>query len=407
MRRLIILLLSFAIPSFGAYTLSYDINMSPYAGGEDLLFGTRVIEKGSIALNNKTGADRSRSLPARAWRALELSLIYFPLNFFASVVQHEVFGHGYRIRDIHRDGVSVKGYQFNAPPPFGSGSAETQFSFFPRRVFLPQLTTISMAGIEAQSILASQTGFKWTSSERIDPRQVALYLVSRYALNIYGTDVSFSNPENDLSAYTKSLNHTYLESNLSIYHLKKIGLINLIDPFTYLSTYAWFKYVLSGKEAKIRIKYLPSLRLGLSPFGPEYFLDQYLHNIYLYLKGARHAENTYFGFGIFAPILFKKNGWSLGLRFDFWNQPKLLLKSGRFALRCLDLGGKADQKTPLYSYHEQHEMRCGCGGSFIGSYQKSDALGFEIEFGGKTPGFLPGNSLYAAPIIRASYLASF
>ncbi len=413
MKRLTFLLIFSAIPFWGAeavYKLSYDINMSPYAGGEDLLFGTRVVERGSIYLDQKTGAHLSRSLPARAWRAVELSLIYFPLNFFTSIVQHEVFGHGYRIRDINRNAISVNGYQFDFPPPYGSGNAETRFSFIPSRIFLPELTTISIAGIEAQSILAFQTSFKWLSLKRIDPRQVALYLVSRYALNIYGTDDSLNSNENDLTSYTQTLNHTYSDGSLSVSHLKTLGLINLIDPFTYLSTYAWFKYVFSGKEMKLPIRYIPSVRLGLTPFGPEYFLDQYLlknRPIYFYVKGARHAKNTSFGGGLFAPTLFQKKGWSLGMRFDFWNQPKLLLQEGRFSLRRLDLRERANKKNPLYSFHDQHTMRYGCGGSFIGSYQKNRALGFEIEIGGKTAGFLPGYSLYASPVVRISYLASF
>ncbi len=48
-------------------------------------------------------------------------LIWYPLSEFEVTLQHEVFGHGYRIRDIGSNIVKVQGYEFDPPFPYGDG----------------------------------------------------------------------------------------------------------------------------------------------------------------------------------------------------------------------------------------------------------------------------------------------
>ena len=394
------------------YEICYDINMSPYAGGEDLLFFTRLAEHGTTYIAEKTGAPYSKSWLAKSLRFLELTGFYLPLNFFTSVVEHEVFGHGYRIRDIDNGKMSVTGYQFDWPPPYGPGNAATNFSFFPSQVTTTDLTCISMAGLEAQAILAEQTAHKWLEGRRIDPRQTVLYLASRFALNLYAPADELDG--HDIAEYVQSLNWTYTESACTTKQLETLSWINFADPFTYYSIYAWFHYIVSGKETNIPMipiggyGYLFGARLGLTPFGPEYFFDNYLakgnNPIYFYMKGGNHAKNTYLGLGFLAPRLLIDNHWSLGVRFDSWWQPKLLLEAGNQPLTEIDF---RDPPSPLYSEAEQHAHHCGCAASLIGAYRANKALGLQAELGVKTAGFLPGYSLRPSPVVRISYLASF
>ena len=378
------------------YRISYDINMSPYAGGNDLLFASKVIEQGGNLWKTS-----SRSFVGRLARAIDLTLIYLPLNYFASIVQHEVFGHGYRIRDINHGIVSVVGYRFTFPPPYGSGNASTGFRYSPERITTTDLTSISMAGFEAQSILAMQTKLTWLEARRIDPRQTALYLVSQFGINLYAPSEDESDLGHDLIGYTYPLNLTYTDGFLTEKRIQALSWINLVDPFAYFSAYAWCRYIATGKETRIPMipingwGYLFGARLGLTPFGPEYFLDNYLLKekapIYFYVKAGNHAKNTYLGGGFYAQTLLQKNCFSLGLRFDAWKQPKILLYPG----------------DPFYSSQEQHQTRYGAASSVILTYQKNRALGFEAELGYKSPGFLPGYSLRSKPTIRFSYLSQF
>lgn len=402
------------------YELCYDINMSPYAGGEDLLFSTRLIEAGTTYIAEKTGSPTSKSLLAKSVRLGELVAFYLPLNFFTTIVQHEVFGHGYRIRDINHGKISVSGYRFDFPPPYGSGNAETSFTFNPSKITTNDLTCLSMAGIEAQFILAFETKFKWLEARRIDPRQSALYIVSQFVLNLYASAEGLEEYEldgHDLHSYVESLNYTYTANRLTTSHIQALSWINLIDPFAYYSIYSWFRYIASGKETKIPMipmfgyGYLFGARLGLTPFGPEYYFENYLLKgnkpIYFYLKGGNHAKNTYLGLGFFAPRIWTLNQWSLGARFDSWRQPKLLLQQGKVPLTELDFREQPNSNNPLYTPFQQHQTHYGCAASLIGSYRLNRAFGFQAELGVKTSGFLPGYSLYPSPVLRISYLATF
>lgn len=400
------------------YEICYDVDMSPYAGGENLLFATRLFEKGTTFVASKTPMAYSKTIVARTLRLSELFLIYFPLNIFTSVVQHEVFGHGYRIRDINNGIVKVSGYSFEFPPPYGSGNGETSFHINSNQISTTDFTCIAMAGFEAQLILAQQTKFKWLESHRIDPRQSILYLISLYELNLYASHNELDADllaSHDISGYVIPLNLTYTKGKLTVSQLKNLGWINLADPFTYYSLFAWFHYISSGKETKIPMipildyGYLFGAHLGLTPFGPEYFFDNYLSKenrpIYFYLKGGNHARNTYLGGGCFAPRLWGYYKFSIGTRLDFWKQPKLLLHQGRVPLTKFDFDDP--NENPLYSTAEQHAQHYGLAASLIAAYQTNAALGFQLELGYKTSGFLPGYSLYPSPVVRLSYLAVF
>lgn len=382
------------------YQAGYDIDFSPYAGGEDLLFAHRAVERIEGFFVAKTSLYRSTTASARFWRFSELYLGWLPLNYLAIVVQHEVFGHGYRIRDIGSTKAQVQGYDFETPPPYGWGGAVTHYKISSSFTSTDE-TCVAMAGVESTAILAQLTKLKWLQAGRIDPRQTVLYLLGQHDLNLYIGSLEVSNDEeldgHDIHAYIQSLNTTYTDHSLSKGRLQSLSWINLGDPFSFYSIYAWFRYIASGKETRIPMipiygmGYLPGVRLGLTPFGPELFIENYLSKhkepIYFYLKGGSHSDNRYGGMGVYVPQMWNQNGWSLGFRFDAWRQPKLLLKSGP------------------YSYAEQHAMRFGGAGSFIIAYQKRS--GFEAEVGYKSQGFLPGYALRASPTLRLFYSLRF
>ncbi len=401
------------------YQLCYDIHMSPYAGGEDLLFGTRLIEKVSTSLIKKTDFAYSKEMFARAWRLNEMTLVWLPLNYFTMVVQHEVFGHGYRIRDIHHGKAEVTGYHFSFPPPYGSGDASTHF-LISSSITTTELTSIAMAGIESTAILANTTKLKWLTANRIDPRQTVLYLSCQYNLNLYASEIDIDDLDSighDLKDYVRWLQFTYPKGKCTVSRLRNLAWINLIDPFTYYSLFAWFHFLSSGKETKIPMipikgyKYLFGARLGLTPFGPEIFVENYLlHNktpYYFYLKGGSHAKNKYWGAGLFAPHIWTIQKITLGSRFDIWRQPKLLLNPGNQSVFDIDFTSDPRNDPPLYSSRQQQEQSIGFGASLIASYCFRPLIEFQGEFGYKTMGFLPGYSLTAFPTVRLSYLATF
>jgi hypothetical protein len=399
------------------YKIGWDIHFSPYAGGEDILFAHRAIERIEGYVLGKTSICYSKSANARFWRLSELYLGWLPLNYLATVAQHEVFGHGYRIRDINHGEAKVQGYSFNAPPPYGDGGAATGYDIGPNFT-TTQETSIAMAGVESTAILALLTKFKWLEANRVDPRQSVLYLLGQHDLNLYIGSLNTSDADldgHDIHMYIKSLNYTYTNNFISSSRLRSLSWINLGDPFTFYAIYSWFHYFLSGKETRIPMipiysfGYLPNIRLGLTPFGPEFFIENYLlkgnNPIYFYLKGGRHSQNRYGGIGIYVPRMWTIQKWLIGFRLDLWRQPKLLLQPGRIPFADIDFSEKPNKNDPIYPYSEQHSMGVGWGGSLIFGYQNRS--GFELELGYKSQGFLPGYALRSSPTARLFYTLIF
>jgi hypothetical protein len=357
--------------SLFAGKLTYDLNMSPYAGANDLLFATDVVERFQPF--------KGESWKMRAARACEMAFFYLPLNYFTSVVQHEVFGHGYRIRDINHGRVWGASYEFTLPPPYGPGNGSTNFYIDSDQITTTDLSLISIAGFEAQSILAFQTKYNWLQANKIDGRETILYLVSQLGINLYATGDG-EELGHDINGYLFALHLTYPDAVLAESRIRALSWINLADPFLYYSAFAWFQYIAKGKPFCIPMipirdwGYLFGARLGLTPFGPEYYLDNFLlkesRPIYFYIRAGAHAKNRYYGAGFYSPQWITRESWALGMRFDAWSQ-----------------------------------QQWGLSSSFIASYQKN--FGIEAEIGYKTEGYLPGYSIYAKPTIRISFLSSF
>lgn len=404
------------------YRVGWDIDMSPYAGGEDLLFAHRCLERAEGWFISKTPLISSRSAQARFWRLSELVFAWLPCNYLATVVQHEVFGHGYRIRDISPS-AHVEGYVFGTPIPYGDGGGATKYELGPKFTTSYE-TSVAMAGVESTAILALLTKFKWLEAHKIDPRQVAMYLLGQYDLPLYiGTikEVTKQGDEfavgHDMIGYVRALNLTYTANRLSTGKLRSLSWMNLADPFTYYAIYAWFHYVSTGRESSLPMipigkwGYLPGVRLGLTPFGPEYFFENFLRNknipIYFYCKAGWNAGNTYVGAGIYSAKIVTWNRWSLGTRIDLWRQPKILTQQGKTPFFDIDPKSKPDRRNPLYPPSAQHAMHLGAGVSLIAAWELSGRSGLEAELGYKTAGFVPGESLYAFPIARVYYSLFF
>lgn len=403
------------------YRLGWDINMSPFAGGEDLLFGHRCAERIEGMLIHKSPVSTSTSTPARIWRLSELVFAWLPLNTLAIVVQHEVFGHGYRIRDLGT--ASVNSYSIDTPPPYGPGGGATSYSLGPKFTTTDE-TSVAMAGVESTAILALLTKFKWLECRTIDPRQVVLYLLGQYDLPLYIGSIKATLKHgkkfaegHDIIGYVNALNYTYTTGHLSSGRLRSVSWMNLADPFTYYALYAWFRYAVSGKEMPIpmipigRWGYLPGARLGLTPFGPEYFFENFLlgqnRPYYFYLKAGSHAGNNYYGAGFYADKIVSWGNWAVGARLDLWRQPKILFQQGSIAYAELNLHKSPNRNAPIYSVSQQHAMHQGVGASLITSWRLSSRSGLEAELGYKTCGFVPGESMYAQPIAKGYYSLVF
>lgn len=387
-----------------------DPHFSPYAGGEDLLTVHRIAECIEDWAHDPNSP--SRSWRARGERFLELFLAWDPFNQFTMVVQHEVFGHGYRIRNIGKSTVKVTSYKFGWPPPYAHGGGATEYEIHPSKLTTLQQTAISSGGVEATAILANRLKLKWLSDRTIDPRAATLYLdcqqdLTQYVLGMEDSDKKHDG--HDISSYLYWLHQSLPSGELSRIDLKRRALINLLDPFTYFSIYSWFRFIFSGKPMTIPmipikgVGYLPGARLGLTPFGPEYYFENYFvaaSPIYAYLKWGSYASQTTYGCGLEWPEIFLIHRCTFGLRFDAWNQPRPLFRDPAFAIDALPVSPSAEE--------DLHHKRFGLAAYLISYYPFGRRnAGLYLQLGGKSKGFLPGESLEQAVIVRLGFQAKF
>lgn len=426
MKNLIRLLIStFFISKTLAFQASYDQNLSPQCGAENLSalhynfqkFDDYVLDNikyNPLNINNAFN-DWKRSILRGVGRTLELNFIWAPLNDYLVVIQHEFFGHGYRIRDFGKDIIYKPKYKIFLPYPFGDGGGYTSFKY---KKFTPFYSSaISICGTEATSILAKDLKLNWLKNGQVNPLQATLYLDSFHDLTFYtlitqDEDV-FSDDGNDIGSYVCSLLQIYptnSESHLDA--LKNQALINFFDPFTYLSIYSYFKYIVNGKSTSIPMipimgfRYLPAFRFGLSPFGPEIYFENYISNdngpMYLYFKKGSFWENEFYGIGLKAPYLLNiKSNFFIGMNLDLWKQPLFL--GPKKARQNID-------NLAFYDFSEEDlkDERIGGSLSILASYKiKNLPLYFDGTFGYKTKGFVPGESLKESPILRLGLSGTF
>ncbi|MEI6532010.1 MAG: hypothetical protein WCN87_04235, partial [Chlamydiota bacterium] len=265
------------------YGLLTDTYMSPYAGADTLMLPQKALMNLQEYLDLRS---YQKTFLFGLERTAELIFFWDPMGYLMMVTQHEVFGHGYRIRSLGSYYAEVAGYGMGVPPPYGPGGGFTSYNLSSNLTASKEIA-ITAAGVEATALLAGELKKKWLLDTELDPRQASLYLYSEQDLSLYiwgglaGNDFDI-NSGNDMEAYLFWLNKTYPQGYLSENDLKTYALVNLVDPTTFYSIYAWFNYVATGKNTPIPMiplfstRNLPNLRLGLTPFGPEVFLENYL-----------------------------------------------------------------------------------------------------------------------------------
>ncbi len=188
--------------------------------------------------------------------------------------------------------------------------------------------------------------------------------------------------------------------------LSKISHFHLINSSArrclYLSLYSSWKYIFRGTKTSIPMipigfyRYLPSFRMGLTPFGPEYYLENFLVKddspIYFYLRRGSFAGNHYSGLGVEYPYVWKFNSLSIGFRADAWLQPAVDFNSSRHSIQDLI---KKDW-TPL----RLKGSHVGTSLSLICQKEMWDNGAFFMQIGGKSQGYLAGEELSSGLILR-------
>jgi hypothetical protein len=330
---------------------------SPYAGASWLIstrFWFNELEDRYLLPQNVS------SNLLRRW----LSATYNNLaNDFLMVTAHEVYGHGFRHRSLREKVVS---YEFNllsfhwlltaSLVPLPGLSAATNSRYFKKlsTTDIRLLTTI--AGSEANTVLASELIRSRFSSGVLDHRTANLFFKSFVDLPIYIRITSKNDCKllsGDIAVYLAHINEKHGFKGIKLNDLKSASLVYLLNPMLYSSIWSFYAYIF-GEQKELPIiprltwehmAYMPIIRMGLTPFGLTYYLDNYLaidkqvFSVSLNAGSSPFYTSYYGGLTCQTSNLWSYEAYTVDLTGSVWHQPKLQLDPNSPVFNRNDWGG--------------------------------------------------------------------
>lgn len=370
--------------ALASQTVMIDPYFSPYSGSANLLTAEELIIMGEDKLFPGGG----KNTTSKVWgRSIEQLVFWYSIGTMTSVAQHEIFGHGYRLREL---GVTPKRYEVT---PWGGATYFNVNDSFK----VGDMIAVVVAGLEAESILARNLKMEWMRRGEIDGRLSPTYFQAQQSLFAYTIITHMGRlrgdqptPGNDVEAYIELQNASYIRDNLTIGELTRWAICNWLDPMTFYSFYAFFYYMAEGKSwtfpmIKVNedIRYLPNVKIAYAPYAPEAYLENFFtirgEPLYFYFKGGKRS----FGTGLAYDRFFSGKRGTIGLKIDGWNQGVFVTPA---TLGELDDTGEA-YRPSLY------KRRWGGALSVTSTLNFTKSIALFTELGGKSSGYLPGYGL--------------
>jgi hypothetical protein len=177
--------------------------------------------------------------------------------------------------------------------------------------------------------------------------------------------------------------------------LFKYSLINILDPYQYIAFYHWGNYVITGKQKgkqfMIKIKdvgYLPSFQLGLTPFGAEFYITNYLkwknRTFKFYGRYGDPTFANFWGTGISTYNIVRNKYLLLHASADIWEQPSLKLQDKEMFYRTTinGIGGAISATLGFCIFRDKFPVNLILSGGY------------------KTDGYLQGETLSRGFFVR-------
>lgn len=382
-----------------------DTDQGPRAGADNMLF-----------LHGAFGRLEDRLLPVRilvreqglaragniAWRLGKAVLVDQAAAAWLPVLQHEVYGHGWRAREA---GYGDLAYEIDPPQPYGFGEGSTSWSYAPSQAPGPDGEIgMASAGIEATDILARRLRFRWVSEGRMDCRSAHLYLTSFAGLHSYlrATEDGDTALSNDVVAWLTHVNGKAGRADRADWSVTRSGLegparwAGYLDVFALYSGFGILTHLWNGETRwKIRMiplgngmRWLPVPGYRLSPFGGQWSLE----NLVAGRRRTWVVRGASGGGPLGASLAADVEAGDLlawrGLVFDAalrgWIQPRLWLDPRAPAPARASLPGGAFEVAALSP-----------------PLSASLPLRVSLGYGYKGPGWSPGLPLEAGSTVRA------
>jgi hypothetical protein len=326
-----------------------------------------------------------------------LKFVYFDQaqEQWLAVVNHEVFGHGARLRERFDGPI---GYRIDAPVPYGDGGGSTSFSF-DREPTVYELQAVTVGGMEADAVAARLTAHRAFSARRLGSRDAIRYLGFELDTLTYvlGTGDDPEEPGHDVSDFLQTYNEVAAAAGASLLTPRKArqeALFALANPMLGYAAYSIGRHLWDGSRdvpvwapAIGGVRWLPIVRYQLTPYGTEWAvmneLDGRIKPTQVEVRFGRAVNATPWGVGIRQRQLTSWRSWRLDLALDIWRQPGMANDEiARGPRLGAELSGRVER--PLKAH-----------------WFGSAPMTLIVDLGVKSSGFVPGEPLRSGVVVRA------
>jgi len=366
--------------------LLIDREMSPGAGATVTNGVARLLAHGEdqfVPLRLFRDEGKLRRGTNAAYRLLKLGLFDDPQENWFRVANHEVFGHGGRLRELFDGDIS---YQLPPPPPYGRGGGATFFEFS-RTPTVEEVLSVTVGGMEANYVMARAIAQDAITEGRWNYRDAIRYYYSEYDTIHYIRSVEPLEEEgHDVGDFLRIYNNVATragEKTISARQLRRNVLVSFANPLIAYSYYSTFiSYVWQGRTtAPVPMihfgatRYLPMARFHLTSFGTEFVLDNaFVRNrrfVDVTLTWGQTVGSRTWSIGALATRLASVKQWTIGAEGMVWHRPdwgeqfavttsRTLATRGRQSLVFVAQGGyKTDGFAPGDRLHEGVFLRVG------------------------------------------------
>ena len=333
-----------------------------------------------------------------AYRFSKLLFFDLPQEQWLTVVNHEVMGHGARLRERFDGAIR---YDIDAPAPYGSGSGATFFSF-DRQPTSAELLAVSAAGMEADAVAARIVAERAFRGGRLAWRSAIRYLnfeldTFYYVLST-GDALEAERSGHDVAQFLRTYNEVAAAAGaapLTSKTVRREVLASLANPMIGIAVYAIGRYVWTG-AADVgvpafsigSVRYLPLVRYQLTPYGTEWAVTNHLSGrrwpSRIEIRFGRAPGTRPWGLGVERRDVATVRSWRVDLGAEIWRQPPVADRADT-ATRPLETGvfirSRAERPVlPIWF-----------------SARKATAI---IDLGVKTAGFVPGEPLGRGLVVR-------
>ena len=336
-----------------------------------------------------------------SYRLAKLFLVDYPINFVLPSLNHEFVGHGMR---VYQANGRIAEIRTPLPPPFMSSFPLISYYKMPGVLSTQQQDiAITIGGSEANTIMAEIIRKNVLVSGYFDYHASFLYLYANNDLNGYA---AFAGQLSDIKYYIENINILYKDNNKKMDNTKLLayGIVGILgDPLNYYSFFNIFKnYLVDGSTRifipwiplshKIHLHYLPKVRFGLTPYGVEFFVDNYVkHRNTVYSLVVGFTDGTFdSSWRVQTKIwnIFIARNMSMNVEAQLWYQPEIQFFINNTMDKSEGLGGAV-----FLDFTHDALIR--------------DVVGIMLQLGYKSPGFMEGELLQGSFIARLAFSLSF